>query len=473
MDWRAFADHFDVMTCVISVEKKEDGTCGTVRIVTGNQKYLDSIQLAGGAVDVGSEEKVEFIPNSEYTRYIPKDLNFEDVCFRAAVQKTPVHNCVHMPRYPFDIMAYLMPLESGDDRIGCCTYSQVLIPKKDSNLRSLNITQETAMDIIGTCIKLREDKPFHEVMQEIMEDIRSICEAEFCCTLLMDESRRKCSVLGEAKSSESALPWMVNYMDDDFYSLAETWQDTLRGSFCLIISNDQEMGVIKERNPAWYLSLTDAGVERLVLFPLLFRGRLLGYIYAANFLPEKARHIRDSLELTTYFIASEIANNLFIEQLRSLGKTDILTGVQNRNAMNERITALCENPDTIPDHTGVIFADMNGLKYTNDHHGHIAGDQLLKNAAIILKSTFVGADIYRAGGDEFLILLYNTTEEDMRKKISDMRKKAELFDNVSFAAGCCLVTPDMDLRDAMSEADARMYRDKGNFYRKYPELRRD
>ncbi len=190
MDWKAFTDHFDPMTCVLSVEKKTDGTCGTVRIVTGNQKYLDSLELAGGAVDVGSEKKVEFIPNSEYTRYIPKDLNFEDVCFRAAVQKQPVHNCVHMPRYPFDIMAYLMPLERSGDDIGYCTYTQVLIPKKDGNLSNLNISQETAMDIIGTCIKLREDKPFQEITQEVMEDIREICDAEFCCILLTDEARR-------------------------------------------------------------------------------------------------------------------------------------------------------------------------------------------------------------------------------------------------------------------------------------------
>lgn len=473
MDWRAFADRFGAMTCVLSVEKKPDGTCGTVRIVTGNQKYLDSLELAGGSVDVGNEKKVEFVPDSEYTRYIPKDLNFEDVCFRAAVQKQPLHNCVHMPRYPFDIMAYLMPLESGDDRIGYCTYTQMLIPKSDRNLRSLNISQETAMDIIGTCIKLRDDKPFQEIMQEVLEDIRGICDAEFCCILLLDESRRKCSVLGQARAPGSDLPWMEKYMDDDFYALMETWQDTLRGSFCLIVSNEQEMEMIRERNPEWHLSLKGAGVKGLVLFPLFSRGRLLGYIYAANFQAEKAQHIRDTLELTTYFVASEIANNLFIEQLRMLGKTDILTGVQNRNAMNDRITELCADPAKIPGSLGVIFADMNGLKYTNDHFGHNAGDRLLKDAAVILQSTFVGAEIYRAGGDEFLVLLPGTTEADMRKKIADIKKKAAMFDNVSFAAGGCFLQPGMDLRDAMSEADAQMYRDKGNFYRKYPELKRD
>ena len=39
----------------------------------------------------------------------------------------------------------------------------------------------------GTCIKLREDKPFREIMQEVIEDIRKISSAEFCCVLLLDE----------------------------------------------------------------------------------------------------------------------------------------------------------------------------------------------------------------------------------------------------------------------------------------------
>lgn len=472
-DWKPFVDHFNTMTCVLSVEKTPEGKCGTVRIVTGNQKYLDSLELAAGSVDVGSEKKVEFIPNSEYTRYIPKDLNFEDVCFRCAVQKKPINNCIHMPRYPFDINTYLIPLESDDDRIGYCTYTQELIPKSDANLGAMNISQENAMEVISTCIKLRDDKPFNDIMQEVMEDIRRICDAEFCCVLLLDENKRRCSVLGEAKAPDSSLVMMEQYLDDDFYALAETWHETMKGSFCLIVSNEQEMELIRERNQPWYDSLKMAGVERLVLFPLISRGRFLGYIYAVNFQAENAGHIRDTLELTTYFIASEISSNMFVEQLRMMSKTDLLTGVLNRNAMNARIAALTEGTEEMPANLGVIFADMNGLKYVNDHQGHNAGDLLLKNAAIILQNTFAGGEIYRAGGDEFLILMPGTTEADMRKKIDNIKKKAGMFENVSFAAGGCFLQPGIDLRDAMSEADARMYRDKGNFYRKYPELKRD
>jgi len=472
MDWKSFAEHFHAMTCVLSVEKKPDGRCGTVRIVTGNEKYLDSLELAGGAVELGSEKKVEFIPNSEYTRYIPKDLNFEDVCFRCAILKQPIHNCVHAPRYPFDILVYLMPLESGNENIGYCTFTQVLLPKTDNNLMSLNISQETAMDIIGTCIKLREDKPFREIMQEVIEDIRRISGAEFCCVLLMDESQRKCSVLGEARAPGSSLSWMEKYLDDDFYSLAETWQDTLSGSFCLVVRDEQDMDFVRKKNPRWYQSLAEAGVERLVLFPLIPRGQFLGYIFAVNFLADNAQHIKDTLELTTYFIASEIANNLFIDQLKEMNRTDLLTGVLNRNAMNTRIAALSKASDEELSRMGIVFADMNGLKYTNDHQGHMAGDLLLKNAAIILQSVFIGDEIYRVGGDEFLILLPETNEEDIRKKIAETKKKSELFDNVSFATGSCLLRENRDLKTALSEADAKMYQDKENCYRMDPKLKR-
>ena len=473
MDWRRIADHFDPMTCVLSVEKKPDGKCGTVRIVTGNQKYIDSIALASGAVGLDSTEKVEFVPGSEYTRYIPKDLNFEEVCFRAAILKQPVHNCVHAPRYDFDIMAYFMPMESKEENIGYCTYSQVLLPKSDNNLMSLNISQETAMEVIGTCIKLREDKPFREIMQEVIENILTICGAEYCCVLLMDSGQRKCTVLGQAKAPESSLSRMEDYLDDDFYSLAESWMDTMSGSFCIVVRDAQDMDFIRERNPAWYRSLKAARVDRLVLYPLISRGQLLGYIYASNFSEDDAAHIKDTLELTTYFIASEIANNQLIEQLQEMSRMDLLTGVMNRNAMNARIGAITEVYRETPAQLGVVFADMNGLKYINDHQGHEAGDLLLKNAANILQNTFAGGEIYRAGGDEFFILVPGADETELQAKITEIKKKSGMFDNVSFAAGYCVLRAGMDPRKALSEADAMMYEDKENCYRENPELRRD
>ena len=470
MDWDRFAEHFDSMTCILSVEKRPDGGCGTVRIVTGNRRYLDSLALAAGGVEMDSDKKATFIPNSEYTRYIPKDLNFEDVCYRCAVLKQPIHNCVRATRYPFDIMAFFQPLKCEGDELCYLSYTQVLLPKSDDNLMALNISQETAMEVIGTCIKLRDDKPFREIMQTVIEDIRGICAAEFCCVLLLDDNARKCSVLGESKAADSGLAWMEKYLDDDFYDLAKTWMDTMSGSFCLVIRDDNDMQFIRQRNPKWHRSMANAGVERLVLFPLISHGQLLGYIMAINFDTENTQRIRDTLELTTYFIASEIANHRFIDQLKALNNTDLLTGVMNRNAMDHRVAAIREAGAACP--KGVVFADMNGLKYVNDHQGHMAGDLMLKNAAIILQNTFVGDEIYRVGGDEFLVLLNETDEADMRQRIADIKKKSELFENVSFSAGYCPLGDSQDIERALEVADAMMYADKEAFYREHPAMRR-
>ena len=67
MNWKSFVDRFEPTTCILSVEKKPGGGCGTIRIVDGNEKYIDSIALAGGGVEMDSDRKSEFTPNSEYT----------------------------------------------------------------------------------------------------------------------------------------------------------------------------------------------------------------------------------------------------------------------------------------------------------------------------------------------------------------------------------------------------------------------
>lgn len=142
----------------------------------------------------------------------------------------------------------------------------------------------------------------------------------------------------------------------------------------------------------------------------------------------------------------------------------MLTGVMNRNAMNNRVSELSEAGEEELCHMGMVFADMNGLKYVNDNQGHMAGDMLLKNAAMILQSTFAGDEIYRVGGDEFMVLVHKTDMEDMQKKIKDIKRKSEMFENVSFSAGCCSLKGCSDIHRALSEADARMYKDKKDYY---------
>ena len=85
---------------------------------------------------------------------------------------------------------------------------------------------------------------------------------------------------------------------------------------------------------------------------------------------------------------------------------DMLTGAKNRNAMNNIISDIIAGKTEVKYPYSVIFSDLNGLKRVNDESGHTEGDHLLKTTASTLAGVFFEGEVYRAGGDEFMILAF-------------------------------------------------------------------
>lgn len=225
-----------------------------------------------------------------------------------------------------------------------------------------------------------------------------------------------------------------------------------------------DMNVVKERNPRWHESLTAAFVDSIVLFPLKSHGVLLGYIWVVNFEPDNSRDIMETLELMTYVLASEVDNYLLVHRLTILSSQDMLTGVMNRNEMNRRVEVLSKGGEGQGLPLGAIFADLNGLKAINDNQGHAAGDQLLKDAASVLIQLFDPQSVFRAGGDEFVVILPGVSEAGLAEKVAALKKESERTRGVSFAIGSCAVGDCKNIRDALQHADARMYEDKDAYY---------
>ncbi|WP_034449067.1 sensor domain-containing diguanylate cyclase [Butyrivibrio sp. AE2032] len=469
MDFQAFVDNIETMTCVISVEMKEDGNYGDIRLVAGNKAYVQSIEAAWDGPQLMSNK---FVPNSIYQNYFPKDLNFETVCYRAAVEKHPVHTYVHPERFDFWFDLYLIPLKS-EGNMHYCTYTQVVTQKADTK-KMANLSQDTASAVLNTCIKLSNTSDFDHTIQEVVKDIREICGAFICCILSVNPIDRTCRVLAEASSEEGQGLTMQSILDEDpnFYeNVAEQWEDTIGGSNCLILKNRSDMEYLKERNPVWYESMTTHRVESIVLFPMKFGEELLGYIWATNFDTQKTDQIKETMELTTFFVASSVASVQLIRRLKILSSVDMLTGVLNRNEMNERIERIVSGEDYLRN-LGIVFADINGLKRVNDEQGHFAGDRLLKHAAELLRDVFKRCDVYRAGGDEFMIIIPDTGDKELEQFCSELKSKELGFGPVGFATGYSCVNDSQDIRKAMHTADERMYLDKAAFYEKHPELKR-
>ena len=466
MDYQTIVNGFTSMACIVSVEKNvEDGALRKFRIVTGNKAYIDSIEHPAPMAQMLTNK---FTPNAEYTNYLTRDLNFESYCYQSAVEKKCLHSYAHPDRMAIWLNMSFLPLESDDENLGYCIYLMEFEVKASSKQMS-GISEDIAASVLETCISLRGTNDFKATMKDIISDVRELCDAEHCCILLMDEMSRNCSVLGEAFSQGSKLLPMSHYLNDDFYDIAESWTATIAGSNCLIVKDEQDMLYIKDRNPVWYESLTQAGANNVVLFPLKSRNQLLGYMWALNYDSSKSTTIKETLEVTTFILGSELGNYLLLDRLRVLGSKDLLTGVMNRNEMNNYVESLSRGEKQGKSSVAVLFADLNGLKEVNDANGHNAGDSLIKNAAIVLKRFFDETEIFRAGGDEFAIIALDITEEELNSRIEKIRAASADYENLAFALGGCIEKECRNIRMALRLADERMYKNKQLFYEQNPD----
>ncbi len=464
MDYQKLVDSVSVMACIMSVEKLPDGGYGDIRIEAGNKAYIDSVEHPAPGAELLRDV---FVPGCLYTEYTPKDLNFEDFLYHVAVEKKCIHAYVQPERSYVWFNMTGVPLEE-DGNIHYCIYMLDIQQQQNSEEMSNNVSADIASSVLDTCIKLRGTNDFNAALGDVVAGIRKLCVADYCCILAVDEYNQSCRVLGEAFAEDSSLLPMETYLDSEFYDLVDSWKDTIAGSNCIIAKDEHDMQVVRERNPVWYDSLASAGAKNIVLFPLKSRNQLLGYIWVLNFDKELALKIKETLEITTFILGSELGNYLLLDRLRLIGSKDMLTGVLNRNEMNNVVDELCHG--SMDDRSvGVIFADLNGLKTVNDVDGHNAGDLLLKNAAAVLRSIFRENEIFRAGGDEFAIIISGITEKELEEGINRIRKESKKYENLSFALGGCVEQIGSNVRLALRRADEMMYEDKRRFYEKFPE----
>ncbi|MBR5965853.1 MAG: sensor domain-containing diguanylate cyclase [Treponema sp.] len=465
-DFQKVVDGIGAMACIVSVEDLGGGRSGKYRIVTGNRAYVDSIEKPAPGAEMLTDK---FTPNAEYTNYLTRDLNFEDFCYKAAVQRKCLHSYAHPDRLPLWFNMTFLPIQPDNGNLKHCIYIME-INFKASAERMSNISGDMASAVLQTTLKLRGTSDFKETIKDVVKDIRDLCDAEHCCILTMNDYERSCAVLGEAFGNGTSLRSMNDYLDDKFYAIAESWEATIGGSNCLIIKNEQDMEVVNERNPIWRESLRLAGANSIVLFPLRSRDHLLGYMWAINFNAENSVKIKETLELTTFILGSELGNYLLLDRLKILSSKDMLTGVMNRNEMNNYVDSLCDPADKSPDTSvGVIFADLNGLKTVNDEQGHNAGDALLKDAANVLRQVFDDSQIFRAGGDEFSIIVAGVSQAELEDRIQKIRDVSKKTGNVVFALGGAVEQSKKNVRVALRRADENMYEDKKRYYETHPE----
>lgn len=159
-----------------------------------------------------------------------------------------------------------------------------------------------------------------------------------------------------------------------------------------------------------------------------------------------------------------------LAKLNEKAMLDELTGVYNRKYFNEVMKNVFENKNRSP--LSLIAIDIDNFKTINTNHGHDGGDKILKDTASIMKSLLRPSRddyIFRLGGEEFAILLFNLNVDDSYHTADGIRRMVELTPiqvpaggtvNITISLGVALARPVDDPDSFYKRSDELLYKAK-------------
>ena len=456
-DYSAYINSFKGIACVVSLRKTGETGSEKITIAAANKKYLASV----------NKLDEEFVPNRSYTYYIAQDPNFEALTSGCISGHKIAHQYVNAELYNAWLDFYMIPLEDDEEGNGYCLFTYEMSANSDSE-KMIGISAKSAYMVLKTCIKLRETDDFKASLDSIVKDIRQQCESDGCSIILMDTEQRKIDLLAVDSASDFEVADDDVFLKPEFYDIVESWRDYMSGSNCIIITGEEDLKDIEAKAPEWYRSLVFSGIKSLVLYPLRVGKNLYGYVFASNFNTDKVLFIREIMELNAFILSAEAENFRMHAKLEHMGRTDLLTGVLNRNAMNKRIGELAPAVSELKKGFGAIYVDVNGLKRVNDSKGHNHGDEMIISVADKIRSVFETDDIFRAGGDEFLVITTDLDEKEFYSRFERLKAVSRIAGEPSFALGADFAGSDIDIERILHTADQNMYKNKAEYYSNTP-----
>ncbi|HEV2857782.1 MAG TPA: sensor domain-containing diguanylate cyclase [Solirubrobacterales bacterium] len=145
-----------------------------------------------------------------------------------------------------------------------------------------------------------------------------------------------------------------------------------------------------------------------------------------------------------------------LDKVQDLAVHDPLTGLPNRRALEEQLPREMARARRSGSPLCVAIVDIDCFKLYNDTHGHLAGDEVLRECACAWDEALRGEDtIVRFGGEEFLVLLPGTAPEEATEVVERLRKRTPRGQTCSAGLACWDSVESVD--DLLGRADRALY----------------
>ncbi len=172
----------------------------------------------------------------------------------------------------------------------------------------------------------------------------------------------------------------------------------------------------------------EVGERRHVCFPIMQSGSV-GSVVQILARPEAADELHKAIPFINVYLretAPVLETKRLMENLRDSTLRDPMTGLNNRRFLEEYVEILVAGVQRKRTHAAILMLDLDYFKMVNDTYGHDAGDAVLKALSSVLKQSVRAADlVIRYGGEEFLIILLDTTGAAAERVAENIRATVE------------------------------------------------